>query len=248
MKKATVLEARIQEARERSKQTSALLRFLADSYEQSQKLRIASENRVRAMKQGTDETHDEDQDDMFAFLADDMHAIEHKLYTRMRKLVKNHPAWPWLSTVKGIGPTLATKLLGLIPDISSFDTVSKLWRYAGYGVVDGKAERPQKGEKLHYNKRLKTTLYLVGTQFLKANSPYRRIYDDAKRYYQENRDWTPGHIHQAAMRKMVKVFLQHLWVVWRTELDLPVRDIYALEKLGHTTYYTWEEFVEEHVG
>jgi len=44
------------------------------------------------------------------------------------------PIWDWLLAHKGIGESLAAKTLALIGDIRKFDTVAKLWRYAGYGL------------------------------------------------------------------------------------------------------------------
>jgi hypothetical protein len=44
--------------------------------------------------------------------------------------------------------------------------------------------------------------------------------------------WTPGRIHTASTRFMVKAFLQELWVKWRTLEDLPVTLPYSEAKLG----------------
>lgn len=43
-----------------------------------------------------------------------------------------------------------------------------------------------------------------------------------------------GHLHQMAMRRMTKLFLHHLWVVWREALRLPSREPYPIEYLKHT--------------
>jgi hypothetical protein len=160
----------------------------------------------------------------------------------IQRIVKDHPMFKQLKVVRGVGPMLAAKMLAMI-DIERADSVSALWRYAGYAVIDGQRERPTKGEKLHYNVRLKSTIYLIATSFLKCGSPYRRVYDDAKAYYQANRpDWTKAHIHAAAMRKMSKVFLSHVWSRWRMIENLPLRDLYVTERLGHKTYFSPEEF------
>lgn len=133
-------------------------------------------------------------------------------------------------------------LIALI-DITQADTVSALWRYAGMAVIDGERERMRKGEKLHYNIRLKTTMYLIGTSFLKSKSPYAKVYYDAKEFYTLNRpEWTPLHCHHAAMRKSVKRFLSHLYVVWRELEGLPVREPYVQEKMGHTHIDTAEDY------
>ena len=220
------------------------LRFLADMYAQAQKFRVACENRARSIEQGADVAED-GQREFSALLGERYKAIEEEIFGRMSQAVKDHPAWPWLSAVKGIGPTLATKILGMIPEIEGFETMSQLWRYCGLAVMDGKAERKVKGEKLHYNNRLKTTMYIVAGSFLKSGSPFRRIYDEARAYYTEMRpDWTEGHRHLAALRKMEKVFLGCLYIYWREAEGLPVRDPYPVEKLGHTTVFRPEEFAE----
>ena len=157
--------------------------------------------------------------------------------------------YPYINGIKGIGPSLASQVLSLI-DITRADTVSALWRYAGYAVVDGKAEKLKKGEKAHYNANLKKALYKVAMSFLKCSSPYRKFYDDAKQYYEANRDWTKMHIHLASIRKMIKMFLSHLWHVWRTVEGLPTRELYVVEKLGHNHIippddFGWYDWMED---
>ncbi len=204
-----------------------------------QKARIQFSNRLSAIERGTDESEykayierwyqkfaeiEKDLDDSLKDLADDMPIVER------------------MTRVKGVGKTLAMKVAVMI-DIQRADTISSLWRYAGYGVMDGKAEKPVAGEKLHYNKRLKTACYLVGTSFLRSNSPYRRIYDSAREEYaSKHPDWTPAHQHNAAMRKMIKVWLAHLWQVWREMEGLPVTQPWIADESPHHRIMTPEEF------
>ncbi len=50
-----------------------------------------------------------------------------------------------------------------------------------------------------------------------------------------------GHVHMMCMRRMIKLFVDHLWQVWREAEKLPVRQPYAVEYLGHSTIITpWE--------
>ncbi len=224
-----------------AKQVPGMLRALVDHRNALQNERIRWSNRLSAATDGEDITG-----------AGELRMAQKwfEVYSRLEadadaeitRAIKDHPMMPQLRHVRGVGPLLAAKMLALI-DIKRADSVSALWRYAGYAVIDGQRERPTKGEKLHYNARLKTTLYLVAGSFLKSNSPYRRVYDDAKAFYQANRpDWTKAHIHAASMRKMIKVFLSHLWNRWRALEGLPIRPLYVHEKLGHTTVFTPEEF------
>jgi hypothetical protein len=203
---------------------------------------------------------------------------EEDLIRDMTALTEGHPAMHWLGDVKGVGPVLAAKLIGLIDNIESFTTCSKLWRFAGYAptesdcrtcMVKGKGptglwspagakpgtpkttcptclgslralqrERPQSGERLHYNVKLKTVVYLVAGSFLKVRtSPYRPMYDGARAHYETTRPyWTPAHRHMAAMRRVSKLFLSHLWQTWREAEGLPVRPPYAIEYLKHSTF------------
>jgi len=45
-----------------------------------------------------------------------------------------------------------------------------------------------------------------------------------------------AHIHAMAQRKMVKVFLQHLWVQWRTMEGLSISMPYVIDRLKHSDY------------
>jgi hypothetical protein len=206
-----------------------------------QKNRIAFSNRMAAIERGDDVVAEHDEiiirkwNDTFA-------ELENELDRQIVEKVEDLAIVNLICGVKGVGNMLAAKMISMI-DITKADTPSALWRYCGYAVIDGERERPTKGEKLHYNSRLKSTLYVVGGSFLKSNSPYRAIYDSAKEYYQANReDWTKLHIHNASLRKMIKMFLAHLWVVWRTVEGLPVTEPYAKEKLNHTHNYQPCEF------
>jgi len=220
-----------------------LLRALVDLRDrQVQKARIQFSNRLSALERGADDGHDSGQEEIVERWFDRFRKMEDELDADIAEIVPDHPFFMELSAVRGIGPMYAAKLLAMI-DIERAETVSALWRYAGCGVVDGKAERPVKGEPLHFNKRLKVAVYLVAGSFLKCNSPYRAIYDSAREYYAANRlDWTKGHQHYAALRKMAKVFLAHLWERWRMLEGLPTRSLYVHEKLGHNHRYSAEEF------
>ena len=46
-------------------------------------------------------------------------------------------------------------------------------------------------------------------------------------------DWTLMRVNNMALRKIAKMMLCHLWEVWRKLEDLPLRDPYCVEYLGH---------------
>lgn len=204
-----------------------MLEYLRTTF---QRERIRMGNRVTAVEQGRSTVNVA----TINRYCERFEKLEREAANEIAECVKDHELYDWLKRVKGIGPGLAGCLLAHI-DIEKANTVSALWKYAGLAVnAEGAADRPTKGQKLPYNAELKRICYLIGTSFLKCNSPYRREYDRSKEHYQRHRsDWTPKHIDMAARRKMLKLFLSHLWVEWRTRRGLPVRDPYPLVVLNH---------------
>lgn len=98
----------------------------------------------------------------------------------------------------------------------------------------GKAARPVRGEKLHYNSWVRTRMLgVLGPILMKVNSPYRKYYDDYKHRWQTaNKGRNDGHRHAAAIRYMIKMLLADIWEIWRDLEGLPKRPRYAEEKLG----------------
>jgi hypothetical protein len=66
----------------------------------------------------------------------------------------------------------------------------------------------------------------------KHDSKLNRLLEKARKET-EGRVWNKAHIHQAAIRFMVKGFVRDFYPVWRTCSGLPVRAPYHEEKLGH---------------
>lgn len=205
-----------------------------------QKNRMAFEARLQAIERGSD-TSEPKQVELLQGWYEKFLAMEKEVDSQIKEEIDNYLIIEYVIEIKGVGPMLAAKLVSMI-DIHQCNTVSALWRYCGQAVIDGKAERRVAGEKLHYNHTLKSTLYVLAGSFLKSNSPYRQIYDKAKETYMSQRqDWTKSHVHLASMRKMIKVFLQHLWITWRTIEGLPTRGLYVHEYMDHTTYIEPQE-------
>jgi hypothetical protein len=97
-----------------------------------------------------------------------------------------------------------------------------------------------------YNPFLKTKLMgVLGGSFLRSGSEWRNVYDGYKHRLESDRArqkvsvavwkkrykinpeearklWTPGRIHAAATRYMIKMFLAEFWLKWRTMEGLPV--------------------------
>lgn len=210
-----------------------LLRHFVKMRDDIQKSRIQMNNRLAAVERGASSVGD------FYRLAIERYAerfadIEDGLGAEIKKLAETlsdeYPLLADMQAIKGIGPVFAARLLVEL-DFTRATTASSLWAYCGY--APGK-DRLVKGQKRAYNARARTVCYLIGTSFLKSRSPYRQVYDDAVAYYTANRpDWTPKHRALAALRKMMKRFLVHLYLVGRTRHGLPVRRPYVQDRLGH---------------
>ncbi len=200
------------------------------------------------------------------------------------------PIWDAVTSIRGLGEGgLAAQLLAQIDDISSFTTVSKLWRFAGYGLseywmnnnsvmapksgyqfINKKKVHvvpvPEKGWKLRtvadrnvsrwvspFNRQLKSICWLVAQQFVRQQTAhYVDLYYSEKSQLRERHPeriklagrwkYNDGHLHNMAQRKAIKIFLQHLWLIWRTYEGLPVSLPYAHDRLGHGTLFLPEDF------
>jgi len=155
-----------------------MMRPLMDSRFAYQKVRIAWNNRIAAADSGRDKVPPEIYQEFLRQydLARQAEESTNKLMLQIADMMNDTvPIYSHLISVKGVGPIMAVQLLAEI-DIRRSDTPSALWRYAGYGVVDGRAERAKVGEKNHFNRRLRLICFNIGMQFLKSRSPYAWIY------------------------------------------------------------------------
>jgi len=249
--------------------------------------------------------------------------VEHWVEGRIANILKEHPAYPWFSRVKGIGTENIAKCLGSIRikpeqgyrrnpktkalefvDLPYADTVSAIWAFSGDAVNgDGKAMRPQPGEVLTYNKELRTMWWRLGGSILKAGlrqkctrcgaavgqasvashgckdaafvsvgtSRFADYYLRQKARDIEqftNRGWrvmpaselpkdndgkrhepdgviSEGHIHNRALRKMIKLFQACLFLVWREAEGLPPTKPYAIDVLRHDSLIQPWEMVDK---
>jgi len=171
---------------------------------------------------------------------------------------------------------IGEKQMVWVEGIERLTTASKAKKYAG--LVPGQEQ--EKGKKLSYNKKLKTTLWRLAVySFLMKNGKYHDFYtmykehmlqrltgrgikilptpkgkfcrvcntevevkqakycpdcksELGKKEEPEGIIWQ-GHFHMMCQRKMISLFVIHLWSVYREALGLPVREPYPAEYLGH---------------
>lgn len=157
------------------------------------------------------------------------------------------PIWNgYLQQVTGISTLTASKLLYLVKDVTRFSQPSKLMKYAGLAVIDGVPDKPKRGVELHYDPELKSLLLgVIGDNFIKSNSQYRKVYDERKKYTAQHRpEWGinpktkkegyKAHYHADARRVMVKRFVMEFWKAgWLAAgREVPTKP-YAVRILGH---------------
>jgi len=121
----------------------------------------------------------------------------------------------------------------LIEDEPFERMVSQLWTYCGYGDATKRhrAGMTQEEALACGSPRAKSLVYLLSVGCMKlvggedkngvvrARSPYRNVYEEAKAHYETARpEWTPGHRHSAALRKVSKEILKDLWVAAKADL------------------------------
>lgn len=215
-----------------------LLTIYADLLDDLERSRIATENRLRSLREikGLAGSPEEERLDSIAMgLAE----AERKATNELRKAVKLHPLGPWIGEQCGVGEKQAGRLLGVLGDPAhrldpetgelTARTVSQLWSYCGYG--DASVQRLKRGQKANWSSTLKMRAHLIAESCIKQSaSPYRKVYDEARAKYadakhadeckrcgpsgkpaQPGSDLSDGHKHARGLRLVAKAFLRDLW-------------------------------------
>ena len=244
------------------------IKILTRTYYDYQTERTALDGRLGQKKNGEAKKGAPERDDLLLVellkRRDDVLAMEGVFEKEVAKEVHKLQIWTeYLADVKGVGEMIAAVMVTEF-DVAIATTVSKMWQFSGMnpGMVKGRVkkgskivvtdddvrgDRRTKGFLCPYNQFLKAKLLgVLGSSFLKCNSPYREYYDNMK-HRLESSDWgtasknptdksrpKAGHQHKAATRYMVKMFLIDFYVAWRTLEGLPVREPYQQQYLKQT--------------
>lgn len=227
---------------------SGYMCLLSDSLDDIEALRIATENRVRALTRteadadgeyrglGLDARSPEVATAMA--MLDMMKSLEKEATKALQREVRKSPLYGWVKRNKGIGEKQAARLLAVIGDPYWNDlherprTVSELWAYAGYSVIEGSAQRRRKGIKSNWNDKAKSRAFLMAQSCVKRlDGSYRKVYDAARAQYADSIHSTDcvrcgpagkpalagtplslGHQHARALRRISKEILRDLWL------------------------------------
>jgi hypothetical protein len=279
---------------------NAILREVADRYEQVLKARIVMTNQLNAIEKGEDKDYP-DPVGIFQWARDTKEELTVKYDAKLEECrdamvdqVSKHPTYSWLMGIPGINRTLSGRILGMIPMDTEEDFInfSKLRTYAG--MAPGK-DRHVPGKSSAFNSRLRTVLHILYETVQKCTARNRKSKTTPKpaAYYMDiykkwnvhykmlgaekmanveaglwtakksknrfgdirytevkdengedvNPAWlTNIHCQMGAKRKMLDVFMCHLWRVWREGLGWSTRELYVHEKLGHQMNYDAKDF------
>jgi len=148
---------------------------------------------------------------------------------------------------------------------------SSIHKFGGFDVGEnGKAPRIEKGKKSTFSRQLRTMSWRLATSLNRAKGKYHEYFLKEKERYRkrfldndfkiipsselptkEGKKYEPkdvisaGHLDNMAKRKMIKLFLTHLFIVWRQAEGLPVDKPWVLEHGGHEHFIDPWEFVED---
>jgi len=234
------------------------LKAVFDSRQVIIKRKVAMDNQLLAFKRGTDVITPEEVEALAAG-STALAAIKARKDKELRGLVKamDNPHAKAIISVPATGEiTAAACLVYLDPYKAKYP--SSYVKYAGLHCAA--KDRYRKNEAGGGNKSLRCILWNFANSQIKLGGPYRVDYDRQKlRRANSNkmtmtnitgktgaheRRWSEvsaGHRHGDALRKVMKLFLCHLWLVQRDIEGLPLVTPYPLDRLGHSTIISPED-------
>lgn len=196
----------------------ALLGLAAETLTDIERVRIATENRLRAMRDDHGVSGTPEYKRAEAILGA-LAAAEHQATLDLGRQIRQHPLGPWVAATVGIGPKQGARLIAAIGD-PYWNTLedrprrgpAELWAFCGYKP----GQKRQKGVRSNWNPDAKMRAHLCAESCIKqAHSPYRPVYDAARASWAD-RDVSDGHKHNHALRCVAKRILRDLYVAAKT--------------------------------
>ena len=186
--------------------------------------------------------------------------IEDIIENSIRASAQAHPVWKWASKTRRASPLLVGAVLSRA-DITRLHTVSSMW--AHYGFAPGQKRLP--GQKITYDAIGRTWCWRLGDYLLKTSPRFHQVYQMRKDYLTQRilagggkivpqkrgqKVLEPNlgalHLHNDALRYMIKTWLACAYIVWRGAEGLPIAEPYAIAHLGHAPEHKYlpEDFVD----
>lgn len=122
--------------------------------------------------------------------------------------------------MKGFGTATYAQLIAETGDLTRYANPAKLWKRMGLGLVGNQIQKRVKDKELAiamgYNPRRRSLMYVAEENMIKLNTGrYRKVYDEYKaKQVKKHPEMTKGHVHNRAMRYMIKRVLLDLWKLW----------------------------------
>lgn len=188
--------------------TYAHLLIFAEQVDDFERLRIATANRLRALKDdhGLDGTPEYER---VAATVEALTRMEHEATLNLRRAMRRHPLGPWVKQTVGVGEKQAARLLAVIGNPADRPNPAKLFQYCGHG--DPARSRLRRGERCEHSPAAKMRVHLIAESCIKqAHSPFRSVYDRERAKWAD-RDTTEMHKHNHALRVVGREVLKSLW-------------------------------------
>lgn len=93
--------------------------------------------------------------------------------------------------------------------------------------AEARMAQPRSGSRdgRRFDQEAKRICFSIGSDLRSAGHQYETYYRHQRETLDSSRpDWERGRKHVTALRKMQKLFLAHLWLVWREAVDLPLTE------------------------
>lgn len=122
----------------------------------------------------------------------------------LKDKVKKFPIWKkYLKDIKGIGPVIASGLIGEIGN-KTFDSKESIKHYSGI---------MPRAEGYSFNRKLKAILFQFIEGVIKFKTPkWREMYDSIKAYYTDkHEDWSKGKCNDFAKKFVESKFIVEYW-------------------------------------
>ena len=162
---------------------AALLRTHAESLNDFEGLRITTGNRIYAFKAAAAEAGMEEEvinahPDVRRMEATQagLQLLEDGVIGDLERTMRQHPLGPWVKRTTGVGLKQGARLIacygvegpGWNKVAGRPRTLSELWAYSGYHVIDGLAPARRKGQRANWNAQARTRAYLCADSVMKG--------------------------------------------------------------------------------
>jgi hypothetical protein len=152
--------------------------------------------------------------------------LEPPILKRLETLAATLPGFAFWNGFKGLGPAGLAHLIGETGDLNAFADKSKLWKFMGIAVIEGKRQQKRKSKeeaKLHaYNPERRSLVWQIMDSCMKHQrpkeqppGPYGALYNRRREATAHRPDWSKQRQHDDACRYASKKLLSHLLAAWK---------------------------------